>query len=204
MFREHIFGQPAVAPPATRREAIVSAAVDAFAARGYGGASLREIGAAAGVEKGHLSYYFHAKEDLLFQIVDDLHERFVDGIAEWPGPATDDPEARLRRVLQAHVALVCELREQTKVAYESLRYLTPPRRELIVAKRDRYERGLGELIEACRRTGRGLAEVPTAVLTKVVLGIVNWPYHWYSDTGTRSATELATVLATRARAALAP
>lgn len=186
-----------------RRQAIVRAAIDLFAAQGYGGASLRTIGAAAGIEKGHLTYYFRAKDDLLFEIVDDLHERFVHGVERWPGPPNDDPELRLRRLFHAHAHLVCELRLETRVAYESFRFLAPERRALIVAKRDRYERGLGELIDACR-AGGDVADTPTPFLTKVVLGILNWPYHWFSPTGDRSLEQVGRIVADRARAALAP
>lgn len=186
-----------------KREAILRAAIDVFAAQGYGGASLRSIGAAAGVEKGHLTYYFRTKDDLLFEIVDDLHQRFVEGMARWPGGSGDGPETRLRRLLESHVALVCDLRRQTRVAYESFRFLTPERRAVVVAKRDDYEGALASLIDDCR-AGGAVADAPTVLLTKVVLGILNWPYHWYSPAGGHARDEVARAIAQQARAALAP
>lgn len=177
------------------------AAIDVFAGRGYGGASLREIGTRAGVEKGHITYYFPAKGDLLFEIVGEVHERFADAIAIWPGPTTDPPETRLRRLLRAHAALVCELHLQARVAYENLFFLTPERLQVIVGRRDHYEHELARLVDACRTEG-WVADVPTTVLTKVLLGIVNWPYQWYSESGEQSPDEIATVLADRACAAL--
>lgn len=194
---------PPVRDQGGKREAILRAAIEVFAARGYGGASLRSIGAAAGVEKGHLTYYFRTKDDLLFEIVDDLHERFVDGVGRWPGSAADGPEVRLRRLLEAHVALVCDLRRQTRVAYESFRFLTPERRALVVGKRDHYEHRLADLIDACRPAG-AVAATPTFLLTKVVLGILNWPYHWFSPDGGHDRDDVARTIAQQARAALAP
>lgn len=199
-----------VAPPAVvrlesggKREAILRAAIEVFAARGYGGASLRSIGAAAGVEKGHLTYYFPTKDELLFEVVDDLHQRFVDGIAVWPGPERGEPEARLRGLLEAHVALVCDLRRQTRVAYENFRFLSADRRAVVIGKRDAYEHHLAELVDDCRPGGR-IADTPTFLLTKVVLGILNWPYHWFSPEGGHARDDVARVIAMQARSALAP
>lgn len=48
------------------REAIIDAAEEVFARKGFYGASLREIGALAGVRSGLLHYYFQTK-DALFE-----------------------------------------------------------------------------------------------------------------------------------------
>ena len=46
------------------REAILDAAERLFAARGYDGTSLQEVGAAAGVSRGTPSYFFRSKAEL--------------------------------------------------------------------------------------------------------------------------------------------
>jgi AcrR family transcriptional regulator len=178
---------------ARRRERILEQAVDIFARRGYEGASTREIAEAAGLRQGHLYYYFAAKEDLLFAVVDELHDRFLDGLGRWTEPVPATPDAALRclwEVLRRHVLLVCERREQTMVAYESLRFLGADRRALITVKRDRYESALGSLI-AASDTDRSSPDVTT----KAVLGALNWVYQWYSPTGPTTAEDLAEQLA---------
>lgn len=52
------------------REAILAAAEDLFAARGYEGASLAEIAAVVGLSRGTPSYFFGAKEQLYVEVVD--------------------------------------------------------------------------------------------------------------------------------------
>jgi hypothetical protein len=74
---------------------------------------------------------------------------------------------------------------------------------VIVAKRDAYEVRLGALIDACRPAGT-IADEPTTLLTKVVSGILNWPYHWYSPSGSLSVADVTQLVARRARAALMP
>ncbi|MCU1454124.1 MAG: transcriptional regulator, TetR family [Acidimicrobiales bacterium] len=188
-------------PAGGRHDRIVRAAIDVVAERGYVGASLREVAAAAGIEKGHLTYYFRTKDDLLFEIVDDLHQRFLDGLAGWlAGPEGTAP-AQLRQVLVAHVELVCELTRQTRVAYESMRFLTSERYRTVAAKRFAYERRIGALIERSRDE-LGVADDATNILTKVVLGVVNWPYQWYDPAGRDSPAKIAQVIADRAMASL--
>jgi TetR/AcrR family transcriptional regulator len=55
----------------SRRERILTAAIAAFAARGYAGASTREIAQAAAVTDPLLFYYFKSKADLYLAAVED-------------------------------------------------------------------------------------------------------------------------------------
>ncbi|MBP2328272.1 AcrR family transcriptional regulator [Kibdelosporangium banguiense] len=53
-----------------RRQQIVAAAAEAFAARGYDGASLRQIAADAGISAAALLRHFERKEDLLAAVLE--------------------------------------------------------------------------------------------------------------------------------------
>jgi AcrR family transcriptional regulator len=61
-----------------RREAMLAAAADEFAERGYAGASLSRIIEAAGISKGSLYYYFNDKEDLFATTVKVAMRRLVE------------------------------------------------------------------------------------------------------------------------------
>jgi AcrR family transcriptional regulator len=63
---------------AERREAMLAAAADEFAERGYAGASLSRIIEAAGISKGSLYYYFNDKEDLFATTVEVAMRRLVE------------------------------------------------------------------------------------------------------------------------------
>jgi AcrR family transcriptional regulator len=170
---------------AQRRRAIVDAAIVVFAERGFEGASTREIAEAVGLKQGHLYYYFPAKQDLLFTVIDELHQEFLDGIEEWTHGA--EPGDELRAVLAGHVRMVCRDHRQTRIAYESTRFLDPERRQLIVAKRDRYEAAVAELV--ARHLGPDASLV--GLVTRAALGTVNWVYQWYSESGPLDSDELA-------------
>jgi TetR/AcrR family transcriptional regulator len=57
------------------RAAILEAALQAFAANGYDGASVRDIAAAAGINHAMIRYHFDGKEELWKAAVDFLFER---------------------------------------------------------------------------------------------------------------------------------
>ncbi len=52
------------------RRAILEAALQVFSALGFEGASTRAIAAAAGIEQGHLAYYFPSKEALWREVIE--------------------------------------------------------------------------------------------------------------------------------------
>ena len=59
---------------AVRREHILDAATRVFAARGFNGATIRDVARAAGVADGTIYNYFANKDALLFGIFDRLNE----------------------------------------------------------------------------------------------------------------------------------
>ncbi len=65
-----------------KREAILAAAADEFAERGYEGASLNQIIEDAGISKGSLYYYFDDKEDLFLTV----WKTAIDRLMEEVGP----------------------------------------------------------------------------------------------------------------------
>jgi len=73
------------------RERILEVALGQFAAKGYEGASTREIAAAAGISKGNLYNYFPGKEALFDAIVAPFHrdcDAFLSGVIGHVGPET--------------------------------------------------------------------------------------------------------------------
>lgn len=67
-----------------RREAILSAAGEEFAAHGYAAASLNRIIDEAGISKGSLYYYFDDKADLFASVVEQTVERLLESMHGFP------------------------------------------------------------------------------------------------------------------------
>ncbi|MEO1087247.1 MAG: TetR/AcrR family transcriptional regulator, partial [Acidobacteriota bacterium] len=155
---------------ARTRESILSAAGQAFASRGFDGASLREIAEAAGVAQPLLVYHFGSKEgvwraavDRLFDRVEAATEAALDVVPPEAG------EARLRAMLRSFVGVIAQdpawlqilLREAAEPG---------PRLDWLVEQHSRatFENGRDFLDEA-RSTGL-LPDLPTDHLLYVMIG----------------------------------
>jgi TetR/AcrR family transcriptional regulator, fatty acid metabolism regulator protein len=86
-----------------KRDAILRAASDVFADRGFFNAQVADVARAAGVAAGTVYLYFRSKDDILVQ----LFERTMsEAFAEARAAATDvhDPAERLRLLARLHLA----------------------------------------------------------------------------------------------------
>src|SRR5262247_4323097 len=86
-----------------KREAILRAATDVFAERGFFNAQVADVARAAGVAAGTVYLYFRSKDDLLVQ----LFERTTrEAFAEARAAAAEvrDPAERLRLFARLHLA----------------------------------------------------------------------------------------------------
>ena len=110
--------------PGPKRDAILRAAIDIFADRGYFNAQVADVARAAGVAAGTVYLYFKSKDDLLVSIFErSMREDLALGRAAVAG--LDDPAERLRRLARGHLARLgadrnlaivfqVELRQSTK------------------------------------------------------------------------------------------
>jgi AcrR family transcriptional regulator len=64
--------------PASTKARILAAAEGVFAARGFDGASTRQIAAAAGVNISSLHYHWESKETLYFAVFEYLYDRILE------------------------------------------------------------------------------------------------------------------------------
>src|SRR2546423_480542 len=91
------------ATPGSKRDAILRAAIDLFAERGYFNSQVADVARAAGVAAGTVYLYFKSKDDLLVSIFDrSMRDGLEAGRASVAG--LDDPEERLRRLARGHLA----------------------------------------------------------------------------------------------------
>ena len=116
--------RPADAARADKREAILRAATDIFAARGFFNAQVADVARAAGVAAGTVYLYFKSKDDLLVSIFErTMREAIADGRA-CVAPLRD-PVEQLRAIARVHldrmgsdrnlaVVFQVELRQSTK------------------------------------------------------------------------------------------
>ena len=109
--------------PAPKREAILRAAIDVFADRGFFNAQVADVARAAGVAAGTVYLYFRSKDDLLVSI---FERTMRDALAEGRASVADvtDPRERLRRIARVHLARLGRDRNLTAVFQVELRRST--------------------------------------------------------------------------------
>src|SRR5262249_14539891 len=86
-----------------RREEILEIAVGLFAARGYHGISMDDIGAAAGVTGPALYHHFAGKEAMLVAALIPVSEQLLAGGRKLTADHTDKPDDALAALVDFHV-----------------------------------------------------------------------------------------------------
>jgi AcrR family transcriptional regulator len=174
------------------RHTILRAAARVFRRRGYAETGMREIAAAADLSPGNLYYYFASKHELLYFCQDHSLDRMLATCREVQAGRLSAAE-RLGAVIRAHVA--CMLDELDGAAAHTEVEALPPRlRARIVAKRDRYEVAVRRIVTQGVRT-RAFAPCDAVLVTRALLGAVNWTARWYRPEGEQRPAAVADAFA---------
>jgi AcrR family transcriptional regulator len=171
-----------------RRLEILRAAGKEFRLRGYAETGMRNIAAAAALSPANLYNYFRGKHDLLFFCQDNSLDRMIAALEKARRLRTTAAN-RLRMVVVSH--LRCVLDEVEGSAAHLLTAALPPRQQRhLVAKRDRYEEGVRQIIAAGMRSGE-FAPCDSALAVRAILGSLNWSVQWFRPDGPLTAAEIA-------------
>ena len=87
----------------TRREQILATAAELFAARGFHGVSVADLGAACGISGPALYKHFVSKDAVLAEMLVSISERLLSVGRERVAAADGDPGAALRALVDWHV-----------------------------------------------------------------------------------------------------
>jgi len=170
---------------------ILRAASRVFRRRGLGAAGMREIAEEADVSPGILYYYFSGKDEILLFCQERTLEHMLAAVEAARALPASSAE-RLRGVLQAHVhAMLDELEGAT--AHLEVEALPEELRAPVMEKRDRYERAVRALVAEGIKRGE-FARADAALVTRAMLGAVNWSARWYRPDGPQTSAAIAQAL----------
>ena len=176
-----------------RRLEILRAAGREFRTRGYAETGMREIAAAADLSPANLYNYFRGKDEILFFCQDNALGRLIANLDRTRRTRSSATE-RLRAVIVFH--LHCVLDEvEGSAAHLLINSIPPDFQKRLLAKRDRYEHGVRQLIAAGIRSTAFLPTDP-ALTARAILGTLNSTIAWFSPRGPLSTEELAESFAT--------
>jgi AcrR family transcriptional regulator len=165
-----------------RRQEIVEAGTSLFFEKGYDSTTTREIGDAIGLLKGSLYYYINSKEDLLFEIIRDVHAEGQRRVAELR--ALDAPAmAKLRLAIERGVLFAANHVRELRIFFNDGRALSPERQASLRGQRNDYDMYLRELIVTAQKDGELCPDVDAHAVTTAVVGVINWTAYWYRASG---------------------
>ncbi|MEU8917982.1 TetR/AcrR family transcriptional regulator [Streptomyces sp. Je 1-4] len=180
-----------VTPDAARR--LVSAAVEAFAERGYHATTTRDIAGRAGMSPAALYIHYKTKEELLYRISGIGHEkalRIMGAAAEAGGSATE----RLRDAVRTFARWHAEHHTTARVIQYELQALSPEHYTEITGLRRRTDRLLRQIIQDGADSGEFRADdVPGTTLA--VLSLCVDVARWFTSDGPRTPDEVGTLYA---------
>ncbi len=168
---------------ADRRAAILDAAAALFAARGYAGVTLDELGAAVGVSGPAVYRHFPGKGAVLAAILVDASRALLDG-AERVLAVDATPEAALRALIRFHVEFAVGDADVIAVQEREVTQLDPAaRHEMRTLQRRYVEQWVGVL----DRLRPDLAEEELRVRAHAAFGLMNSTPHSARTPGRRPA-----------------
>jgi AcrR family transcriptional regulator len=165
-----------------RRAAILDAALEVFAGRGYHASSIDDIASAAGISKALIYEHFRSKEDLHLELLQanaaELFERLAAAV-----PAAEPGEARLRAGLEAFFAFVAERRDAWRMLFrESADAEMSAALDRVVEQVTAMVAGLiaAEPVEGPRE-GEAERQRSIRMLAQMLVGAVQSLANWWSD-----------------------
>jgi TetR/AcrR family fatty acid metabolism transcriptional regulator len=160
------------APPGPKRDAILRAAIDVFAERGFFNAQVADVARVAGVAAGTVYLYFKSKDDLLVSI---FERSMREGLTLGRAAVVDlrDPGERLRRLARAHLARLGADRNLAIVFQVELRQSTKFMERFSATLLRDYLGLIREAIADGQRRGLFRADVKATAMAKMLFGALD-------------------------------
>ncbi|MDH0303465.1 MULTISPECIES: TetR/AcrR family transcriptional regulator [unclassified Pseudomonas] len=136
-----------------------------FAEKGFGQVSMRELAAHVGLTAGSLYHHFPSKQDLLYDLIEELYEELQATLDEGRRALARGRSA-LACLIAAHWQLHAERPLQFRLAERDFCCLNEDQQARLFALRERYEAGLLRLIAPrTRLSGQTLAATGQVLAT---------------------------------------
>jgi TetR/AcrR family transcriptional regulator len=145
----------------------------------------------AGLSPGNLYHYFNGKHELHYFCQDRSLDQMLAALRV-AQKSKLSPRAQVASVLVAHALCLIDEMEGS-AAHLEVDALPPELRTKIVKKRDRYERGIRQLVSSGIRDHVFEPCDPTLV-TRAMLGAINWTAGWFRPDGPDPAPKVANAL----------
>ena len=175
------------------REDILEAAAKIFSQKGFEATSMQDIAEAVKLQKGSLYHHFSSKQAILSAVL----ERAIDTLTDCIQPVIAMPlplDEKMRRCIGVYLQTLMKYRSLMAVLLLEHRYLEAGQQFQHIVRRDSFERQWRGLVEDGMAAGIFVAGDP-GLVTRSLLGILNWTITWYREDGPSSIEEIAAQIA---------
>jgi TetR/AcrR family transcriptional regulator len=162
-------------------DALYETAARIFNERGFHGTSIADLAGALGVSLSTLYYYIESKQDLLYRLHDLTMKQAEHVMAEAPFRTDLTGLQRLYHCIYDYIIEIMRSPTATLVLFEA-DALKPEHAAEILARRDKLEHGLRDVIQAGIDDG-SIAPCDPKLAVFTVLGAINWITRWYKPAG---------------------
>ena len=176
-----------------KKQAILDAAAVLFAQSGYANVKMMDIARACGASKSMLYHYFPAKEDVLFEIMKEQVQSYLESIEEVarrPLP----PDEKLHEFVRMWVRKSAQARARITVLMYEFKFLTRRQAAVVGATARRLIDRVSELVA---EVNPALAQGPVPkhrTYTLLLYGLLNWTEVWFRSTGPIGVEEMADMI----------
>ena len=176
-----------------KRAALLQAAAKVFREKGYRGATLNDIAAELGTERGSLYYYVSGKDELFHEIVKvaaAANVERLDEIRHGPGSPADKLRAAIVALMTSYdehypYLYVYVQEDIGQVAGDDARFAD----EMKAIDRQ-YTQAFTDLVQEGLDDGSLQSAAPAQVTAYGIIGMVNWTHRWYRQEGPLTAAEI--------------
>lgn len=172
-----------------RRKELTRVAAQLFVQEGFDRTTVRMLAQEMGIKSGSLFHHFRDKQEILCAVIEEGTQNALVIARDALAQCDDTPAARLHAMARAHLETLLTDRNAHVVALYEWRRLDEASREHLIHLRDAYE-ALWQMVIADALEA-GLIRGDKFLVSRFVLGALNWTVRWYDPAGSRSPEELA-------------
>ena len=171
------------------KENILQAAALIFQEKGYHATSMQDIADAVDLKKGSLYHHVESKQDILFALLNEALELILERL-EFVAEQNFPPEQKIRQATRAYFSFLAENPSLSSVLLLEYRSLEEEYKKLHIPRRDQVDQIWQELIAEGASLGV-FQDIEPGLVSKIMLGVLNWTITWYREDGPLSPDQLA-------------
>jgi len=181
-------------PTSIKKSRILDKAGALFWKKGYHSTSMRDIASACNCKAANIYNYFAGKEDILFEVTRDIHEKAVGSVQHLENDETTSPVEQLRSAIKGHFGTLVKMkRSSILISDTGLKDLSPEHRKAIVQLRDIYDSIMRKVIQRGVKSGDFVVR-DDKIITYLTSSVVLRSTIWFSPKGRLSADDVGDIM----------